>query len=448
MPRVLVVDDSEDLLEIYQALLELKGYDVAVAIDGESGLERVIEFRPDVVLLDMMMPGLDGLGFLGRLPAVGTAPLPRVIANSGFDGYRAEAMNRGAHTFLRKPVSSDVLLAAIAAAVPGKQVSEERLAENEQHVDASRQRSREAAARLITRLRDERMREIHACLEALVEWLRRYYGFGECFLHLVHGDNVYLEASSGTDTRFLAPGMSYPRRNLFCDDVIDVGSTLYLTDPLRHPVPEFAHHNEVRRRGWHFYIGAPLATSAGTVLGTLCLMDRTPHQMYAEDVRLFEVLAAHVAAMLEQVADGRSVEATIVNSERVFDHKGLDLVLCTGLRRITRTRGTLQLAKFRLRDRQDVTAVVRKMYGLTSGLRFAVAVGAGDDEWALLHDGSDPDIVHNNVNAVRSLIEPSLRRFETIAWSPSDAVPPIVEPLTAEAAQAMSVPLLDWLALG
>jgi CheY-like chemotaxis protein len=447
VPRILIVDDSEDLVEVYRDTLALKGFDVETAFDGEEGLRRVSEFHPDVVLLDMMMPDVDGLEFLARLAASSPTPVPRVIANSGFDSYRAEALRRGAHAFLSKPVSLGVLLAAIAAAVPGEQVPTEKLIENQQQVADAREKSRHAAGALIDLLTEDRMSTVGECLQALVEWLRRYYGFGEVFLHFINGDDVYLQASAGTDLHYLAPGMHYPKTSVYCGDVIDVGSTLYVSDPLRHPAVGFSHHNEVRKRGWHFYIGAPLATKSGAVLGTLCLMDRTPHDMHQEDVRLFEALATRVAAMLGDIAAGGPVDRALIDSERVFDEDALALLLGIAVRRTARNRGRLQLARISLRDRADYALVTRKAYGVTSGLRFAMTRAPQGDELVSLYDGADASIVHNNMRALEAMIGPTLTGFDTLEWSGSEAARELHgdEPLPTHAAHAISAVLLERL---
>jgi CheY-like chemotaxis protein len=111
MTRVLVVDDSEDLQDALEMVLTDAGFEVVRALSGAEGLERVRELHPDVVLLDMMMPEMDGLEFLSHLSTL-PAP-PPVVATSGFAGFRAEATRRGATAFLVKPASIEVLLSAI-----------------------------------------------------------------------------------------------------------------------------------------------------------------------------------------------------------------------------------------------------------------------------------------------------------------------------------------------
>jgi two-component system, OmpR family, response regulator len=79
MPEtILVVDDDPDIARFVEVNLRSAGYDVAVAGDGEEALERAGELRPDLVLLDVMMPGLDGpatLEALRRLPAAAGTPV-------------------------------------------------------------------------------------------------------------------------------------------------------------------------------------------------------------------------------------------------------------------------------------------------------------------------------------------------------------------------------------
>src|SRR5215475_5955150 len=104
MARVLVVDDSEDLQEMLAMALSDEGFVVSSALDGNRGLELAGELRPDVIVLDMMMPEMDGLEFLSRL-ATRPSP-PPVVAQSGFLHLRSEALRRGAHSFLAKPFST------------------------------------------------------------------------------------------------------------------------------------------------------------------------------------------------------------------------------------------------------------------------------------------------------------------------------------------------------
>src|SRR5262245_4136762 len=105
--RILVVDDSESLGEFFQSVLDEAGYDVATASSGEEGLEKTKALKPDLILLDFIMPGMDGLELLTRLRSDFAPPVPPVILCSGFDLSEEEALRRGALMFLRKPIAPE-----------------------------------------------------------------------------------------------------------------------------------------------------------------------------------------------------------------------------------------------------------------------------------------------------------------------------------------------------
>ncbi|MET0377511.1 MAG: response regulator [Spongiibacteraceae bacterium] len=114
--RVLVIDDLVESAESMACLLRLKGYDTAAVFDGPSGIEQAREFAPDVILLDIGMPGMDGYEVARRLRAQPTdARRPLLVALTGYgaeeDRQRATAAGFDAHFV--KPVEIESLLAAI-----------------------------------------------------------------------------------------------------------------------------------------------------------------------------------------------------------------------------------------------------------------------------------------------------------------------------------------------
>ena len=113
--RVLVVDDSDAIRELIVVNLELEGYDVRSAADGEQALEVVRQWRPDVVTLDVVMPRLDGFETLGRLRAdPATADIPVVIVTGraqAADRARGEAL--GAEAYLPKPFEPAELVSVV-----------------------------------------------------------------------------------------------------------------------------------------------------------------------------------------------------------------------------------------------------------------------------------------------------------------------------------------------
>ena len=112
---VLVVDDDPDILDAICDILEGEGYRVARARHGVEALERVDEERPSVILLDLMMPVMDGLAFAQALRGrkQQDAAIPIVVISADGNPQRAAAV--GARGFLAKPFDIDALLAQVAA---------------------------------------------------------------------------------------------------------------------------------------------------------------------------------------------------------------------------------------------------------------------------------------------------------------------------------------------
>ena len=118
--KVLLIDDETEFVTTLAERLELRGFDVRTAEDGEAGLRMVQEREPQVVVLDLRMPGLGGMEVLDRLHR-GHASIP-VILLTGMGSTREgiEGMQRGAFDFMIKPVDIDALLAKIGEAVEGR----------------------------------------------------------------------------------------------------------------------------------------------------------------------------------------------------------------------------------------------------------------------------------------------------------------------------------------
>jgi len=109
--RVLLVEDDRDLADITQAALEMEGLEVSVAYDGQQALAAAERLHPDVVITDLIMPVLDGLGLIQKLQA---APEPRspVIAVSAVGSRLRAARDLGAVEALVKPVHPKELAAS------------------------------------------------------------------------------------------------------------------------------------------------------------------------------------------------------------------------------------------------------------------------------------------------------------------------------------------------
>ena len=114
-PRILVVDDEPDVLLMLRMSLEDEGYDVVLAPDGQAGLERIAEHRPDLVLLDLMKPVLDGWAVLERKRNDGdSTPVVVLSAKSDPDDID-RALALGAVDYVGKPFDLDRLMALVAS---------------------------------------------------------------------------------------------------------------------------------------------------------------------------------------------------------------------------------------------------------------------------------------------------------------------------------------------
>jgi CheY-like chemotaxis protein len=120
MADVLIVDDNQPMLEMLATVLQLLGHAAHPASSGGQALEEISRRRPDIVLLDWMMPGMDGCETLRRLRAIpGCDSLPVVVVTAAPDReLDARVELAGGNACLRKPVDMDALAAMIAFYVP------------------------------------------------------------------------------------------------------------------------------------------------------------------------------------------------------------------------------------------------------------------------------------------------------------------------------------------
>jgi CheY-like chemotaxis protein len=120
---VLVVDDNEDNTRIISTILRKHGYEVQVARDGASALKALEESRPDVILLDVMMPEMDGLEVLNRVkanPQLATVPVILVTAKS-LDEDVLAGYKGGADYYITKPFTPRQLLHGIGLVLGSEQ---------------------------------------------------------------------------------------------------------------------------------------------------------------------------------------------------------------------------------------------------------------------------------------------------------------------------------------
>jgi len=115
MSRVLIIEDNDDLAFGLRTALEFEGYDVAVAGDGKLGLDTVIDQPPDLVVLDLMLPGMDGYQVLRELRQRGVHVPVLILTARGEEADVVLGFDCGADDYVTKPFSTAELLARARA---------------------------------------------------------------------------------------------------------------------------------------------------------------------------------------------------------------------------------------------------------------------------------------------------------------------------------------------
>jgi len=125
--RILIVDDSPDNLFLVQTILAEEGYEMSLATDGVAALEIVEETLPDLVLLDVMMPNMDGFEVTKRIRENPKLPFIPILLITAYDQPSAvKGLDMGADDFIRKPVEVEELLARVRSLLRLKQSVDER----------------------------------------------------------------------------------------------------------------------------------------------------------------------------------------------------------------------------------------------------------------------------------------------------------------------------------
>ena len=108
--KILIVDDDKDIVKIVTTMLEGKGWNVAAAYSGHEALESVNASKPDIILLDIMMPEMNGIEVLKRIKKIDAGT--RIIMITAFGDVESylDSMELGAYEYINKPFETDELL--------------------------------------------------------------------------------------------------------------------------------------------------------------------------------------------------------------------------------------------------------------------------------------------------------------------------------------------------
>jgi len=128
--RVVIIDDEPSLIKFVSQNLRARGYDVADASNGLEGVERVKEYKPDLVILDINMPGMDGFEACSYIRQFSDAAIIMLTA-SGHEGDKIRALDLGADDYLTKPFGIGELMARVRAVMRRASQAETRGARQE-----------------------------------------------------------------------------------------------------------------------------------------------------------------------------------------------------------------------------------------------------------------------------------------------------------------------------
>lgn len=121
MAQILIVDDSPTEVHVLTSILQKNGHEVSVAANGEEGIERAKEIKPNLILMDVVMPGINGFQAtrtLSKDPETGGIPII-IVTTKDQETDRVWGLRQGAKDYVTKPVAENELMDKINAALAG-----------------------------------------------------------------------------------------------------------------------------------------------------------------------------------------------------------------------------------------------------------------------------------------------------------------------------------------
>jgi len=118
--KILVIEDNEQNLYLVRFILEQRGYEVFAALDGESGIEMAVSLKPDLILLDIQLPVMDGYTVARKLrqkPNLADTPIVAVTSYA-MAGDREKVMEAGCNGYIEKPIDPDTFMTQVEQHLP------------------------------------------------------------------------------------------------------------------------------------------------------------------------------------------------------------------------------------------------------------------------------------------------------------------------------------------
>ena len=127
MKKILIVDDEKNIQVSLATVLEDEGYQVYFAKDGQEGIEKFSNIKPDAIFLDIWLPGMDGLEVIKRILAIDPLQIIIMISGHGSVSAAVSALKAGAYDFLEKPLSLDKVIFVLKRGLEFRQVRDENM---------------------------------------------------------------------------------------------------------------------------------------------------------------------------------------------------------------------------------------------------------------------------------------------------------------------------------
>lgn len=288
---VLLVDDDPDLLQLAEEILEQEGLRVVTASNGRRALKALELFEPDVIVLDMVMPEVDGFAFI-REYALRPGSHAPILAISSFRGYLDQAFDAGATAVLEKPYGVDQLISAVFD-----------LADDRAPTSRAPSGPREDEEARLRALLEADLEHPEPGMETFLDDVAQIFGVPISGVSAVTHDRQRLVVQCTGGPR--DPGG--PRETSFCSHAIAARAALVIQDARENPL--FRDNPSVTERGFRFYAGVPLMAAQGEAVGTLCILDFQSHTFTYWDLELLGVLSRRVLAALDRRACSQRTEA-------------------------------------------------------------------------------------------------------------------------------------------
>jgi DNA-binding response OmpR family regulator len=219
-PRVAVIDDEEDIRCLLSSELEAAGFEVRTAADGLSGLEAVKNWDPSLILLDVMMPKIDGISLLPRLRSLTQAPI-FVLSAKGETGDKVLGLERGADQYLAKPFETPELIARIRSALRRPQLdAPEVLTHSDVEMDLRARRVRRGARTVMLTTRE------FTLLETFMRYPRRVFTKDDLIDRVWGYDSEVSQNCVETYISYLRAKINQPEEDVLIVTVRGIGYAL------------------------------------------------------------------------------------------------------------------------------------------------------------------------------------------------------------------------------